>query len=79
MSTKYCSAGIDPRQVDKAAGADFVVTERVFVSSQGPIIVDAGGEITEVSWRQSRAGQRPILGELLRGRSNTQTRGRVSN
>jgi hypothetical protein len=32
-----------------------------------------------VSWRQSRAGQRPILGELLRGRSNTQTCGRVSN
>ncbi len=57
MSAEHRSAGIDPRQVDKAPGADFVVTECVFVSSQGAIVVDAGGEISEVSWRQCRAGQ----------------------
>ena len=57
MSTEHRSAGIDPGQVDKAPGADFVFTECVFVSSQGAIIVDAGCEISEVSWRQCRAGQ----------------------
>ncbi len=57
MSTEYRSAGIDPGQVDKAPGADFVVTECVLVSSQGAIVVDAGGEVSEVSRRQCRTGQ----------------------
>ncbi len=57
MSTEYRGAGIDPRQVDKAPGPDFVVTECVFVSSQGAIVVDARGEISEVSRRQCRTGQ----------------------
>ena len=58
MSIEYSSAGIDPRQVNKAPSANFVVTECVFVSSQGAIVVDTGGEISEVSRWQCRAGQR---------------------
>ena len=57
MNTEYRSAGIYPRQVDKAPGADFIVAECVFVSSQGAIVVDAGGKISEVSWRQCGTGQ----------------------
>ncbi len=57
MRTEHRSAGIDARQVDEAPGADFVVIECVFVSSQGAIVVDAGGEISEVRRRQCRTGE----------------------